>query len=556
MSSKKKKKSNFLVQGSILAISSIIVRIIGAVYRIPLTKIIGDIGNDYYSNAYEIYNLLLLISSYSLPLAVSKLVSARLAKGERKNAYRIFRGALVFAIISGIVVATFTFVFSRFLTARLFNTPMSFFALRALIPALIIVAILGVLRGFFQGNGTMIPTAISQIAEQIINAIVSVGAAYFLFSYGKKIGAVLGDAKSYSAAYGAAGGTLGTGAGALTALVFMLMIFFMYRPVLKRQIRRDRYSKKESYRKIFYVLMMTIVPVILSTTVYNISGILDQGIFKSPMLQHGLSADVRSQMWGIFSGKYKVLTNVPIAIASAVASSVTPGLSIAVALGDKNEMKAKIETAIRFVMIVAFPCAIGMGVLASPILHFLFNGSSTESMTIATRLLQSGAVVIIFTSLSTLSNGLLQGINRMKTPVINAVISLIIHLISLIIMLQFFNLKIYAVIYSNIIFAFLMCLLNGMAIRKFIGYKQEIKRSFIIPCISSILMGVVVYLVYSGIHKGLDNNKLGVVISIILGALVYGILLLAFKALTEEEIKRLPKGNLILSFGKKIHLIK
>lgn len=555
MSSKNKNKSNFLVQGSILAVSSIIVRIIGALYRIPLTRIIGNIGNDYYSTAFEIYNLLLLISSYSMPLAVSKLVSTRLAKGQRKNAYRVFRCALQLAVITGLIASIFTFIFAEFLTAKVFHTPLSYFALKALVPVLFFCAILGVLRGFFQGNGTMIPTAISQIAEQIINAVVSVGAAYILVSYGKKIGAVLGDSKRYGAAYGAAGGTLGTGAGVLTALIIMFIIFLLYKPVLKRQMRRDRSTKTESYRSIYLILIMTVIPVVLSTTVYNISGILDQGIFKSPIMQASVNEETRSIMWGIFSGKYRVLTNVPIAIASAVASSVTPGLSVALALGDKKDIRSKVETAIRFVMIVAFPCAIGMGVLAEPILNFLYRDKK-EFIEIATRLLQSGSVVIIFTSLSTLSNGLLQGINRMKTPVINAVISLAIHLIALVIMLQVFNLQIYAVIYSNIIFAVSMCVLNGAGLRKFIGYKQELKRTFIIPCIASVLMGVFVFFTYQGIIKLFDNNALGVILSIFIGVLVYGIFLLVLKALKEDEIKRLPKGNTILALSKKLHLLK
>lgn len=551
MSSKKKKNSNFLVQGSILAISSIIVRVIGALYRIPLTRIIGKIGNDYYSAAFEIYNLLLLISSYSLPLAVSKLVSARLANGERKNAYRVFKGALIIAVVSGTIVSIFTFVFAEFLTAKVLNTPLSYFALKSLVPAMFMFAILGVLRGFFQGNGTMIPTAVSQILEQIVNAVVSIGAAYLLFSYGKKIGAVLGETQNYSAAFGAAGGTFGTGAGVLTALIFMTIVFFLYRPVLKRQVRRDRFAKVESYRNIYLVLFMTIVPVVLSTTVYNVSSILDQGIFKALMVKQGVDATIRSEMWGIFSGEYRVLINVPIAIASAIASSVIPGISAAIAIGARQDLRLKIGTSIRFVMIAAFPCAVGMGVLASPIMQFLFKDSST----VAARLLQVGSIVIVFTSLSTLTNGILQGINRMKIPVINAIIALVIHLIVLVLLIEAFKLHIYAVVFANIVFAVLMCVLNGFAIRKSLGYKQEIKRTFILPCIASLVMGVVVFFLYKGIYRGTESNVLGILISIFLGAIIYGVLLLALRALTEEEIKRLPKGKTILAFGKKLHLI-
>ena len=205
---KKQNGTNFLVQGSILAIASIISRIIGLIYRIPMTAIIGDVGNGYYGTAFEIYNIMLIISSYSLPLAVSKLVSAKLARRERKAIYQILKGSLLFALVTGTTVALIVYFGAEFFTGQVLNTPYSIFALRVLAPALVVVAILGVLRGFFQGMGTMMPSAISQILEQIVNAIVSVWAAYVLFSYGKKVGAVLGNPDDYAAAYGAAGGTL------------------------------------------------------------------------------------------------------------------------------------------------------------------------------------------------------------------------------------------------------------------------------------------------------------------------------------------------------------
>ncbi len=151
MSKRKKNESNFLVQGSILAVASIISRIIGLIYRIPLKSIIGDIGNDYYGTAMEIYSILLLISSYSLPLAVSKLVSTRMAKGQRKNAYRIFRGALLFAFVSGAAASLIVYFGADFITTYIVRTPLSIFALKVLAPTLFVVAVLGVIRGFFQG---------------------------------------------------------------------------------------------------------------------------------------------------------------------------------------------------------------------------------------------------------------------------------------------------------------------------------------------------------------------------------------------------------------------
>ena len=219
-----KKDSNFLVQGSILAAASIVSRIIGLLYRLPMTDIIGDTGNNYYSCAFEIYNIMLIISSYSLPLAVSKLVSARVAKGEYTASYQIFKGALAFAAISGTLVALIVFFGAEFFT-NLLQTPLSIYALQILAPVLIVVALLGVLRGFFQGMGNMVPTAISQIFEQIVNAVISVFAAFELGVYGMSVYKSVHMTESTAkASFGAMGGTMGTLSGAIAALIVMAII--------------------------------------------------------------------------------------------------------------------------------------------------------------------------------------------------------------------------------------------------------------------------------------------------------------------------------------------
>lgn len=552
MSTKKKNESVFLVQGSILAVASIISRIIGLLYRIPLTAIIGDIGNDYYGAAMEVYSILLLISSYSLPLAVSKLVSTRVAKGERKNAYRLFKGALIFAVISGTIAVMIVYFGAEVITVYLVKTPLSIFALKVLAPTLLVVAVLGVVRGFFQGMGTMMPSAISQLIEQIINAVVSVWTAYMLFGYGTRIGAVLGNSKQYGAAYGAAGGTIGTGLGAFAALLFVLFVFSVYRPVYKNQMLRDRRKGEESYRNIFFVLIMTIVPVLLSTTIYNISSILDMGIFKNIAAAQGYKEKTYSTMWGIFSGKYKTLINVPIAIASSLAASSVPSLATAFASRDIPQVRRKVASSIRFIMVIAFPCAVGMGVLASPILQLLFH----DARELPARMLQVGAVSIVFYSLSTLSNGILQGIDRMKAPVKNAAITLVLHIGVLMALMYGLDLNIYAVVWANTFFAFLMCILNGAAIRKYLKYRQEIVKTFLIPGIASAIMGGAVYGVYQLLIKTVKMNAIATIVSIIVGVIVYGVVLLLMRGLNEEELKAFPKGYLLVRLAKKMHLMK
>lgn len=546
------KKSNFIVQGSILAIASILVRVIGLVYRVPVTRILGPVGNSYYSAAYEVYSMVLLISSFSLPLAVSKLVSARMAKGQVRAAYKIFQCTLVFALVSGGLGALLVYFGADFFSGTVVSTPESKMALQVLAPTILAVALMGCIRGYFQGLGSMVPTAISQIIEQIINAAVSIGAAWALFQYGAKVDALLStDTAAY--AYGAAGSTLGTGMGAFAGLLFLIFLMFVYSRVMKRRMSRERQGREESTADIFYLLFVTIIPVILSTAVYNLSGIIDQGIFKHLMEYKGYESMKIDELWGIFSGEYKLLTNVPIAVASAMASSTIPALIRAKTNKDRREMKKKTENAIRFVMIICIPCAVGLSVLAEPILTLLFGAKSHTEL--SAFLLQTGSVSVVLYGMSTLTNGILQGMDKMRLPVIHAAVSLVLHVILLVALLMATDMNIHAVVWANIFFALLMCILNSRSIARYMRYRQEIIRTFLIPLAASALMGVAAFGSYKGLMTLVKSNAIATLAALILAVAVYGVALLLLKGLNEEELKSFPKGRTLLSIAKKLHLM-
>ena len=545
-------KNNFLVQGSILAIASIISRIIGLIYRVPLTRIIGSVGNNYYACAYEIYNIMLIISSYSIPLAVSKVVAMHTAKKESKNAIRVFHASLIFAFTTGSIAALVIYFFGEYFATKLLATPLSIIALEVLIPTLVIVAVLGVFRGFFQGLGTTVPSAFSQIIEQIINAIVSVWAAYLLFDYGAKIGLILGNKNKYAAAYGAAGGTLGTGVGSLSALIFIFFLYVVFRrTVLRKKIIHDHTRNDASYSSIFALLVMTIVPVLLSTTIYNISSIIDQGVFKNLALSLGSSSDDIDVWWGVFAGEYKVLINVPISIASAMSASCVPSLTKAFHGGDYYESPRQIDASTHFIMLIAFPCAVGLFVLSSPIMQLLFNDSSD----LASNMLKVGAVSIVFYSLSTLSNGLLQGINRMRTPVTNAIIALFLHLIFLVILIYTTKLYIFTVIIANAFYALIMCILNSIALRRYSGSETDWFHNFIMPFISSLIMGFCAYGVYRIIYLTTHIMIIAVAASIAIAALVYFLALLFTRSVSRDELLGFPKGEYVVYLAEKMHLM-
>lgn len=550
--SKKKKGTNFLMQGTILAVAAIITKIIGLAYRIPLTNIMGAEGNGYYGVVFQVYNLALMLTSYSLPMAVSKLVSARISTGQYKNAYRVFKGAMTFALLSGGIITAIVFFGANFIASDIMKMDLSVYALRVLAPCILIVAILGVLRGFFQGYGTMIPTAFSQVAEQIINAIVSVAGAYLLLKTGAAMADSAEQKSSYGAAFAAAGGTLGTVIGALTALLFLLFVFGAYKGRLKKQMRKDRTRRLESQKMIYKVLFLTIAPVILSATVYNISNLLDQAMFTNIMAVQGFSKKEYSSLLGMFSGQYDTMTNIPLSISSALAASFIPSLVATIQNGNRKQIHNKISMVSRFNMLVAIPCAAGFIALARPILDLLYY---TQDNAIPAMLLRIGGISVVFFCLSTVTNAALQGLDRMAKPVKNAAISLVIHLIALFIMLVAFKWNIYSIVISKIIFAGAICILNAHDLREACGYVQEVKRTFVIPTIAAVIMSVVSLLVHL-ICDLFIGARIATVIALLVAVFAYGISLVFLGGVTEEELLSMPKGASIVSLLRKLHLIK
>lgn len=549
--SDKKKGTNFLMQGTILAAAAMITKIVGLAYRIPLTNIMGAEGNGYYGVVFQVYSLALMLTSYSLPMAVSKLVSARVALGQYKNAYRVFKGAMTFGILSGGIVSAIVFFNARFISEEIMKMGLSIYALRVLSPCILIVAILGVLRGFFQGYGTMIPTAISQVAEQLINAIVSVVGAYLLMQTGRSMAS--GEAKeSYGAAFAAAGGTLGTVIGALTALLFLLFVFTAYKTRLKRQMRRDRTRRLESRKTIYKVLLLTIAPVILSATVYNISNLIDQTMFSNIMAAQGMAEKEYSSLLGLLNGQYDTMTNIPLSVSSALAASFMPSLVTTMQTGNRKQIHSKINMVSRFNMLIAIPCAAGFITLSGPILNLLYFNQDNA---IPSLMLRIGGISVVFFCLSTVTNAALQGLDRMAAPVKNAAISLVIHVVALFIMLVVFKWEIYSIPISKIIFAGSICILNAHDLRGACGYMQEQKQTFVIPTIASVIMGAVSLLVHL-LCVLFIGEMAAAVIAIIVAVIVYGIALVVLGGITEEEILFAPKGATLVAICRKLHLLK
>ena len=547
---KKNKKDDFLVQGAILAIAAVITKIIGVAYRIPLTNILGDEGNGFYGYAFEVYSIALILSSFSFPIAVSKLVSVRMAMKQKRNAFRVFICALIFSIVVGAAVSLFIFFGAGLISSNLMESPLSVYALKMLAPGLFIVSVMGVLRGYFQGLGTMVPTAISQIIEQIVNAVLSIAGAYVLFKVGIKA-AEKANNELLGPAYGAAGGTFGTIMGALAGFLFLIFVMLAMHKVIKKQIASDRTKRKEGYSHILKILILTIIPVIFSTAIYNINQLIDLTVFNKVMASQGFAEKEYMALQGIYTGKYNTLINVPLAMANGLAASVIPSITAAVTSNNKLLVHRKINQTVRFTMLVAIPCFIGFVVLASPLMVLLYNDSAKTPAL----LLAIGSITVVFYCWSTVTNSILQGIDKMASPAKNALISLVIHLAALLVMLFGFKWNIYALVGSNIVFAICMSILNVSDIHKAIGYKQEWSDTFIKPFIAAVIMGIITYIVYTVFYLISPGRFVPTIIAILVAMVVYAISILKLGTLSDQDIQDLPKGDLIFKLCKKFHLL-
>lgn len=546
-------KNNFIMQAGILAVAGIISRIIGLLYRSPLHRVIGDDGLGYYQAAYSFYTIVLLISSYSIPAAISKVIAQKLALKEYRNAHRIFRCALGYVLVVGGAASLFLFF-----GAGLFVAPEAVPVLRTFAPTIFVYGILGVLRGYFQAHKSMAQTSVSQILEQIANAAVSIGAAYLLIKGSFGTLEVPSDeaARTERAIQGAVGSALGTGAGVAVALLFMLGIYALNKKLIDRRIQHDRHREEDSYGDILKMITRVVTPFILSTAVYNLSSTVNTSIYTKlwPSLRELGTADITSK-WGVFSGQALTISNIPIAFASAMAAAMIPTVSQLVAARDLEGAREKIGTAVKTTMIISIPCAVGLFVLARPITGLLFS-NTREAEDLATKLLMTLAVSVVFYALSTLNSQILQGLGKLNAPIINAGTALIIQTVAAVLLLFFTDLDLYSIAIANIVYSGVMCILNQISVRKAAGYKQEILHTFLVPTLASVFMGGFAWAVYEGLLLLTKSPKIAVIPAIVLGAAVYFALLILFRGVTERELRGFPKGYLLVKVAKKCRLLK
>ena len=446
-------KNNLVKNASFLMIAAMISKVIGLLYKSPLSNIIGSLGMGYTSLAQNAYMILLMIASFSIPQAVSKLISERIALKDYRNAHKFFKGAMIYAMVIGGVVGLFCLFGAGLIIPQ--NQKDAIPALQILAPTIFLSGILGVFRGYFQAYRNMMPTSISQIIEQVFNAAVSLLAAWGF------INAFSDGTENSIAKWGAAGSTVGTGAGVVTALVFMLLVYGVNRRKILHRVERDHRHQEESYKEIFRVIILVVSPIILSAFVYNVNAYINGYLFSDILGRRGGDAAQIGILYAEYATYFMTIINIPLTLSSTAPTSMIPEVSALYATGDIEATRECIDQTVQLSMVVSAPCAMGLAVLAQPIV-FLLYGNSTG---LAANLLILGSFSILLNGMSNISNGVLQAIGQQRIPVITAAIALVVDIVVVVVLLFTTNLGVYALLIAMVIYSVVVCVLNDRAMK-------------------------------------------------------------------------------------------
>ncbi len=544
----KEKRASFAKQATILMAASLFVRFIGFIYKVPLTNLIGDVGNAIYGTGYYIYNFFLVFSSAGLPAAISKMVSERIVLKQYKNAHKVFRVSLILTISGGLIGGIVMAVGASFF-ANIVGIPESKFTIMSLAPTVFIVAVMSSYRGYFQGLKTTIPTAISQIIEQIFNAASSVGLAYLALKLIKD---------DTATAMAAAGGTLGTGIGALVGLLFLMLAYAILKPSIarKNKIAGDRLT--ESTSEIAFNMFKLSALIVAGTAIMSVTNVIDMKMVNGILLEQAkLSPERVKQLYGQLTGKYNTLTTLPIALSTAFATVIIPNIASSVVVRDRKAVKRKINTALRLTMLIAIPASVGIGILAEPILLLLFPKYAEGA-----RLLHAGFISIIFLSLAQITTGILQGIDKAYFPIISIAIGAIVKVILNAIFIPIENIDVIGSVIGTIGCYIVASSLDLWALMRYTRIKIHLLSIFGKPAIASIAMGIVCFGSYYVINLALSfiatsalSNAIATIISIILSIIVYALVLLKLRGITVSDIKLFPMSNKILALLVRLNLI-
>lgn len=536
-----------LVKGAaVLAVAGIFVKILGAFFRIPLTNIVGDAGMANYAPAYSIYSVLLVFATAGLPVAISKMVSERCAVGQFREAERVFKISRTLMIAIGVVGFCLLFFLDEFI-ANLVKIPGASLSMQAMAPALLLVPLMASYRGYFQGMQEMVPTAVSQVVEQIFRVVCGLSAAWILM-HGSFI------AMEYEPQErGAAGGCLGAAAGAVGGLVTILIIYLMSRGSIKRRIRNDKTTEFEASATILKKIVAIAIPITIGATIMPLVNLIDAGIVKTRLLDAGFADDVANSMYGQLTAFAEPIIGFPQVMITSIVVSLVPMVSAANKLKNRAELHNNISLGFRMAMILAFPCAAGLFVLAGPVLTLLYPTQKASALS-AVPCMQVLALGFVFLALITTMTGILQGLGRQVYPVINLFLGVLVKLVVTWLLTALPSVNIVGAAIGTMIAYIVAASLDFMAVKKFTGVKLSAAQIIVKPLIGAIVMAIPVHFVYIGLYWVIGSNTLATAFSIIVGVVIYGLMILKTKAIKREELLNISGGGKLVSLCDKLRL--
>ena len=539
----KKTANSFMKNVVMLIFSQLLIKVLGLVYKLVITNIegFGDTGLGYYSAGYQIYALLLTLSSIGIPSVISKLVSERIAIGDTKGAQRIFRIAFKFFTTLGFILSIGLFLGADFIATNILNVPDVAYVMKVLSPAIVFVAMSAVFRGYFSGQQNMKPTSVSQTLEQFLNCVLSITFVY----------ACIGK----DAYIMAAAGNLSTTCAIVITFIYLRIYFGKHRLSTKNSIPSP--ERKKTDKQLLRTILGISIPITISSLISVISGVIDtatvsnciqislQGanMTKEALEQAAMSAT------GILS-KVDTLVSFPLAINLAFSTALTPAISEALAVKDKKSASRRLSFSFFASLIIILPCSLGFIALAEPILKMLYPTASDGA-----GIFMIASVSMILTSLSQTLTGGLYGVNQSKVPAIAAGLGAIIKFILNMILISNPNIGIYGAAISSFVYQVLVFFICYNVMNRCVNMHIKFKTHILKPLISAIGMGLVVFGGYKLFSMALGNT-ISTILSILLGALTYCALILLTKALTKEDIMMIPYGTKIYGILVKMRIYK
>ena len=522
---------------AVLAISTFIVKIIGLFYKIPMMAYLGSEGMGYFNSAYDIYSLFFVISTTGIPVAISILVAENKAQGRLKNIKRIFRVSLIALGSLGLLGTLAMGVFYNEL-AQIINNDGAAFCILAISPTLLMICLSSAIRGYFQGNQSMIPTAVSQVIEALGKLFLGLGFAIIAINKGYDIPRV------------AAFAVLGLTLGVIISLLFLVLYKFLYRMKVENVTITNSY---ESNGIILKKLLDIAIPITLSSTILSLTKIIDMTMILRRLCDIGYTQSQSNAIYGSYSTMAVSIYNLPATLISAIALPLVPLLVSAIESNDLKKEKSILASSLKMGALIAFPTGLGIAVFSKQILLLLFS-SQAQEIEYTAPLLSLLGLSVFLSAIITISNAILQAYKQVKKPIVSMVIGVLVKIIFAFMLIGIPKINIYGAPISTFASSLVIVAFNLYFIVKRSGKIDNVFNLFGKPFLATFIsvgIGAVLYWFLDGIV----NSRLLILPIIVVVALLYSALILLLRAVNEDEIMMLPKGEKFVKILKKIHFM-